>query len=258
MYFFYFFFQAKGLSPVEEDRLWQSGAFGAHSPEALRDAIWFLTTKCLGMRGRQESRQLKWGDFERKVDNFGNRFLEFQERTTKTRQGHTGDSRAFKPKLWPNVARPERCPLYLLDEYEKHRPLGMTEPESPFYLVVNHKRGPNSTCWYQRQAMGKNSLGSIMKGAAKGAGLEGKITNHSTRRTSISGLVHAGVPLNLVAQHSGHKNIQSVMAYSNASVPQQEAMFRVLSNNDQYSLPAVPASHDAVVSALPAPGRVSS
>ena len=91
-----------------------------------------------------------------------------------------------------------------------------------------------------------------------GAGLEGKITNHLAQRTLISGLVHVGVPLDLVAQHSSHKNIQSVMAYSNASVPQQEAMFRVLLDNDLYSLPAVPASHNAVVSALPAPQRVSS
>ena len=106
------------------------------------------------MRDQQESQQLRWGDFERKVDNFGNKYFEFQERTTKTCQGRTGDARAFKPKLWPNVAKPERCPLYLLDEYEKHRPLGMNESDSPFYLMVNH----NSTCLVPLPSHGEKML----------------------------------------------------------------------------------------------------
>ena len=78
-----FFLQAEEISPEQEEKLWESGAFGAHSPRALRASLWYLTTKCLGMRGRQESRQLKWGDFTRKTDEWGNEFLEFNERTRK-------------------------------------------------------------------------------------------------------------------------------------------------------------------------------
>ena len=152
--------------------------------KGARDAsLWYLTTKCLGMRGRQESRQLKWGDFTRKTDDHGNDYLEFNERTTKTRQG-LGDSRSFNPKMWGNYRMPERCPLYLYSEYARHRPYDMREPEAPFYLGINHKRGPTASCWYQRQAMGKNTLGTIVKETAERAGIRGKFTNHSTRRTS--------------------------------------------------------------------------
>ena len=144
-----FFLQAEEISPEQEEKLWESGAFGAHSPRALRASLWYLTTKCLGMRGRQESRQLKWGDFTRKTDEWGNEFLEFNERTTKTRQG-LGDNRPFHPKMWANCRNPERCPLYLYKEYERHRPYDMREPESPFYLGVNFKRVPSAECWFQR------------------------------------------------------------------------------------------------------------
>ena len=241
------------ISPEQEEKLWESGAFGAHSPRALRASLWYLTTKCLGMRGRQESRQLKWGDFTRKTDDHGNDYLEFNERTTKTRQG-LGDSRSFNPKMWGNYRKPERCPLYLYSEYARHRPYDMREPEAPFYLGINHKRGPTASCWYQRHAMGKNTLGTIMKDTAERAGIRGKFTNHSTRRTSISQLMSAEVPPVVVAQLSGHKNVQSIMRYSSASRAQQEGMFKVLTNTGEYhnrALPSTAAAAPALPAALP-------
>ena len=248
-----FFLQAEEISPEQEEKLWESGAFGAHSPRALRASLWYLTTKCLGMRGRQESRQLKWGDFTRKTDEWGNEFLEFNERTTKTRQG-LGDTRPFHPKMWANCRNPERCPLYLYKEYERHRPYDMREPESPFYLGVNFKRAPSAECWFQRQPMGKNSLGTMMKVTAEKAGIKGKFTNHSTRRTSISQLMAHEVPPVVVAQLSGHKNIQSIMRYSTASRAQQEGMFKVLTNSGEYhnrALPSSAAAAPALHAALP-------
>ena len=50
--------------------------------------------------------------------------------------------------------------------------------ESPFYLGVNFKREPMAECWYERQALGKNSLGTIMKNMAEKAGIKMKFTNH--------------------------------------------------------------------------------
>ena len=144
-----------------------------------------------GMRGRQESRQLKWGDFTRKTNEWGNEFLLFNERTTKTHQGYT---RPFHPKMWANCRNPERCPLSLYREYERYRPFDMREPDSPFYLGVTFKRDPSAESWFQRQPMGTNSLGTMMKVTAEIAGIKGKFTNHSTRRTSISQLMAHEVP----------------------------------------------------------------
>ena len=130
----------------------------------------------------------------------------------------------------------------------------MREPEAPFYLGISHKRGPTASCWYQRQAMGKNTLGTIMKETAERAGIRGKFTNHSTRRTSISQLMSAEVPPVVVAQLSGHKNVQSIMRYSSASRAQQEGMFKVLTNTGEYhnrALPSTAAAAPALPAALP-------
>ena len=113
-FFFFLFLQADPISDEMEEQLWESGAMGDHSPEALRTTLWYLTTKYQGLRGRQEARQLKWGDLVRREDHDGEIFIEFSERTTKTRQGDTNVERAFRPKMWENKENPQRCPIRLL------------------------------------------------------------------------------------------------------------------------------------------------
>ena len=52
------------LTTEEEEKLFESGEFGCHNPEALqRTLCWFF---CLhfGFRARDESRKLCWGDLE--------------------------------------------------------------------------------------------------------------------------------------------------------------------------------------------------
>ena len=61
---------------------------------------------CLGFRGRQEVRQLRWGDITICEDEHG-RFLSFNERVTKTRQGETGDARDESPKAYENLKNPD-------------------------------------------------------------------------------------------------------------------------------------------------------
>jgi len=88
------------LSDEQEEQLWQSGALGASDPEALVHGVWYLTTKCLGFRGCNEARQLKWGDIVKKQDDNGMTYLEWNERLTKTRSGNTNHQRPFAPKIY--------------------------------------------------------------------------------------------------------------------------------------------------------------
>lgn len=62
--------------------------------------MWLNTTVHIGLRGRQEHVQMLWGDIELNTDNSGVQYLEFHERTTKTRQGVSRDTRAFSPKMY--------------------------------------------------------------------------------------------------------------------------------------------------------------
>ena len=70
-----------------------------------------------------------------------------------------------------------------------------------------------------------------MKTMADGAGLEGRKTNHSARKTMISRLVDKNVNPLHIAQLSGHKNLKSLDSYSKASEVQQKAMSHILSES---------------------------
>ena len=55
---------------------------------------------------------MKWDDIKLLADENGDDYLQFEERDTKTRiGGNQNGSRAFAPKIFPNKADPERCPV---------------------------------------------------------------------------------------------------------------------------------------------------
>ncbi|XP_033730156.1 uncharacterized protein KIAA1958-like [Pecten maximus] len=164
--------KAEPVSENEEEMLWECGQLGHGNPHALLNTVWFNNTKLLGFRGCDENRQLKWGDIELKRDENGSEYLEFNERTTKTRGGNSTHVRSFNPKQFQNPEIKWRCPIEAYKLYAKHRPQAMNTPESPFYIAVNQ----NSTGgkWFKNQPVGRNKLGVMMKTMASNAGLTGK------------------------------------------------------------------------------------
>ena len=217
--------RAAGLSIENEERLWESGALGDSDPEALVHTVWFLATKCLGFRGCHEARQLKWGDLTFHEDN-GCTYLEWNERLTKTRSGDSSHHRAFMPKLFANPTSPEKCPIRLFQLYAEHRPQG--GKCDAFFLGVNWNRPKDSSQWYLDAPMGVNRLSNIMSRVARRAGLAGKFTNHSVRRTMCNQLFQRGVKSDLIAQLSGHKNVGGLTPYTVASGCQQQGMSLML------------------------------
>ena len=122
----------------------------------------------------------------------------------------------------------ERCPVRYYKAFKSHHPAEMNSSDSPFYLAINHRRKPNDNTWYMKAPLGKNEIGNLLKKAAERAGLQGNITNHSVRKTCISRLMDAEVPVNYVAQLSGHRNLKSLDSYKSASVDHQRKMSFVL------------------------------
>ena len=61
-----------------------------------------------------------------------------------------------------------------------------------------------------------------MRRMATGAGLQGRFTNHSVRKTMITNLLHVDLDSNNICQLSGHKNVQAVNNYAVASKKQQK------------------------------------
>ncbi len=80
--------------------------------------------------------------------------------------------------------------------------------------------------------MGINTIGNLAKQMCLKAGLSArKLSNHSARKTAIQTLLHANVNPTDVVQISGHKNIQSLNAYSHLSNKQQKNISTILSTN---------------------------
>ena len=82
--------------------------------------------------------------------------------------------------------------------------------------------------WYMTTPMGKNTLGKICKDMFQKAGISGRFTNHSARRTAVSTLLGKNVHETKVQQLSGHKNIQSLNEYRVATLEQQKSMSNIL------------------------------
>ena len=216
------------LTITEEDQLFQLGLFGKHEPEVLQRTVWWVLSLHFGFRARDESRRLKWRDIVLSNDpETGCELVLWKaERGSKTRHGDGQHQRAFYPKA--QATENERCPVQLHRAFAEHRPLEMKQPDSPFFLAINHRRQPSSEIWYSKAALGKNEIGKFLSKAAKAAKLPDNITNHSVRKTCISRLIDADIPENFVAQLSGHKNLKSLDSYKSASTAHQRKMSLVL------------------------------
>ena len=92
---------------------------------------------------------------------------------------------------------------------------------------------PNRMGWFKNGPLGKNALGDMMKNMAREANLHGKFCNHSARKTSMTNLLHAGVPPTVIKHISGHKNAESISHYATASKAQVKRMNEILLNPSQ-------------------------
>ena len=106
------------LTVDEEDQLFRLGEFGDSNPEALQRTVWWLLSLHFGLRARDESRRLKWGDVKLCGDEAnGGQFLVWQsERGSKTRNGN-GQQRAYNPTA--EATNGECCPVRFYKEFMK-------------------------------------------------------------------------------------------------------------------------------------------
>ncbi len=229
---------AQEITPAEEDQIWNT-EISTDDPQKLINGVWFTCQKFFGQRANEGADKCLWGDVELKSDINTNEYLQFTERATKTRSGQDiNNVRSFRPKVWATPNFPDRCPVNLYKQYRARRPPHMLEPDSPFFLNINHKRRPDCPYWFKAQKMGINTLSSMMKKMATNAGVTGRKTNHSVRKTNTQRLIDAGVPTNSIMELNGWRNVSTVLKYATSSVERQEHMSDVLAlNNIHYRNP---------------------
>ncbi|VDI39667.1 Hypothetical predicted protein [Mytilus galloprovincialis] len=114
----------------------------------------------------------------------------------------------------------------------------MQNDTSPFYLGINHSKKGKAVTWYKNMPIrGEGKLRTLMKTAATKANItDKKLTNHSGRRTAVTRLIEEGLPLTVVQQHTGHKNIQSLLSYQKNSLKKQKEIAHVLDGSSSESV----------------------
>lgn len=228
------------LSDEDVDLLWKAGQLGTGTPSALQNLLWWNNTIYFGMRSVTPHRAMKWGDVELKQDAAGRRYLEYNERATKTRTGvNAKHDHHPKAKAYENEDDQEKCPVEAYLMYKAQRPDHCQGPDTPFYLSIFHRKGGyiQGDHWFKNQPVGLNTLGKIMKKMASAAGLgkDKRYTNHSARKTMMQKMADAQLNPTIMMQVSGHKNIQSINNYSCMSETQRMEVSRIFQNRGNTS-----------------------
>ncbi|CAG2255616.1 unnamed protein product [Mytilus edulis] len=219
--------KADPFTAEEVNLLYEKELLGAGNPQSLVRTVWMNNTLHFGLRSREEHTTLRWGDIQMKATTDGQQYLEHTERITKTRNGANLDTRAFQAKMFADTGNP-RCPIQTYKQFLRRRPEDMVADDCPFYLGFSRQIKDDGV-WFSRQALGKNTLSSFVKKMCEDGGIQGRKTNHSVRKTTITALVHEDIPDTRIMQLSGHKNVQSINSYSSASIEQQKEMSNILS-----------------------------
>ena len=108
---------------------------------------------------------------------------------------------------YPNLKQPERCLLNIYRCYISHC-LVENRPDA-FYL--RPLDNPKGDIWFSCQAVGKQTLATVITNMCKRAGLPGFRTKHSLRATAATRLFEAEVD-ELITEITGHRS-DSVRSY---------------------------------------------
>lgn len=214
------------ISKTTEENLWSSGILGSDSPSTLLNTVIYLIGTHFAIRGGDELRRLRIGEhgqFKFDVDTSGIQCVIYTEDISKTRQG--GLKSIGKPArrvfAYHNDSDHHRCLPCLLKKYLEQRPISAS---SDALFLSPLKFGQNGK-WYKDVPFGRNSLANVIKTIT--AGVEGRYTNHSMRRTSATRLFQEGVSDDLIKLHTGHRS-NAILEYKQPSDDQHKRVSDLL------------------------------
>ena len=222
--------RARSLSGAEENILWESGQLGCNSSRSLIQTVWWNNCLHFGMRGREEHHSLKMEQFRLEIDENGRRYISYTEGLSKTRnKGLNFKPRLISPKMYEN--KTERCPLAFFLLFKYKRPVELRNM-GPFYLTVID--APLTDVWYKNQAMGVNTINTMLSRMKKKSPLaelcaNKKITNHSARKTTVRKLKSFGFPKCEIKNITGHSSERGLDAYDSGNEDEMFAMSSAIS-----------------------------
>ena len=258
--------QAEPVSASEEELLWTKGLLGDKSPQNLLGTMVWMCGMYFALRSGKEHRSLRPGQIELVEVPGKTAFLRYTEDVSKNNAGGL-KHRKVQPKSVVHYVNsdPSRCFVRLYKLYCSKCP--QDGPENTFYLTPRSK--PTDECWYSREPVGHNPLGSTVKRLCEKAGIVGYKTNHSLRVTCATRLFRSGVDEQIIMNVTGHQSIDGVRAYKRMSEEQYQDVSSILQSSttkktvvsssdcliqpQKENIPPIPAMNMPIVPAVQMP-----
>ena len=220
--------KSKAISLENENILWESGILGKNDPKQLCQTVIYLIGIHFCLRGGNELRNMRYGphaQIKRGIDSSNKDCLIFTEDVSKCRRG--GIKSLSQPGkvvyAYHNEEDHDRCIVCLYDLFISKRPPGAREDS--LFLAANTGKNTCKEKWYKNMALGHNSIANIVKTLT--AGLPGRYTNQSLRRTGATRLFQAGFEEDLICRKTGHKS-NAARAYKEVSSIQEQELSSAL------------------------------
>jgi hypothetical protein len=183
----------------------------------------------------------RWGDVTLNTASDGAKYLQLNERQTKTRTGaNLSDVREVTPKIYEDEGEsPERDPIKIYEIYSMKRPNNFSNADDPFYIAPRTipLEDSKTNIWFLRQKVGERKLADLMKKIKENGKLDinKRLTNHSARKYLLQKLREHNVEGTDIMQISGHANVASINNYSKISEEKHKQISNILSNTETNS-----------------------
>ena len=179
------------------------------------------------LRGGVEMRQIKISQVKRCTNP--DRYV-YTELVSKTNSG-TLKKLHVTSKVVPIFASAEageRCPVQILDLYYSKLPPQAIESDIFFVRPLDNIPTDPTKPWYTGTPVGKHTLENKLKKMCSLAGIEGRISNHSLRATSVTQMYESGVPEKVIQERTGHRWLEALRMYKRTNAQQHETVSKVL------------------------------
>ena len=214
------------ITPQIEQKLWDDGILGLHSPSSLLNAVFYLNGKNFHLRGVQEQATLRFSQLLRFTNP--DRYV-YYEHGSKNHSGGLNDPSEGKVVPIAAIQTP-RCHVAVLDFYFSKLPPLAVQSDSLFYMkpLPFTPMGPRP--WFWDEPCPKNRLRTMVKTMMTEANITGNFTNHSLRATGTTALFDSGTPEAIIQKRTGHRSLTALRMYKRVTPKQELAVAEVLGN----------------------------
>lgn len=203
--------EAQPVAEEEENKIWETGVFGESDATSLQRTVFFYNCKLFGLRAADEHRELTTDQFSDGMDENGE-YIEFHGKTNKT---YSGSLR--QRKIQPKVIRHHDRGSGIVHLYKLYLSSLKDDSENrEFYKRPLPRVGENKIR-FGESVVGINKLRTFMKNICAAAGLKGRYTNHSGKKTCATSLYQKGVPEQEIMRRTGHRSLAGLRKYQKPS-----------------------------------------